>query len=87
MYDLIIIGAGAAGVFCAYELVKEKTDLKILMIEKGYPLNKRKCPKNLSKNVRKGFMGVAVIRMGNTMSQIISVVTLINILERMRPLN
>ncbi len=45
MYDLIIVGAGAAGVFCAYELVKDGTDKKILMIEKGYPLSKRKCPK------------------------------------------
>jgi uncharacterized FAD-dependent dehydrogenase len=52
MYDLIIVGAGAAGVFCAYELVKDGTDKKILMIEKGYPLNKRKCPKTLSKNVK-----------------------------------
>lgn len=49
MYDIILVGAGAAGVFCAYELVKDKTDKKILMIEKGYPLNKRKCPKTISK--------------------------------------
>jgi uncharacterized protein len=45
MYDIIIIGAGAAGVFCAYELVKNETDKKILMIEKGLPLDKRSCPK------------------------------------------
>lgn len=46
MYDLIIVGAGAAGVFCAYEMVKDETDKKILMIEKGYPLSKRRCPKS-----------------------------------------
>jgi len=46
MYDLIIVGAGAAGVFCAYEMVKDGTDKKILMIEKGYSLDKRKCPKS-----------------------------------------
>lgn len=45
MYDIIIIGAGAAGVFCAYELVKNESDKKILMIEKGLPLDKRSCPK------------------------------------------
>lgn len=49
MYDLIIVGAGAAGVFCAYEMVKDGTDKKILIIEKGYPLHKRKCPKTISK--------------------------------------
>lgn len=45
MYDIIIVGAGAAGVFGAYELVKDGTDQKILMIEKGLPLDKRACPK------------------------------------------
>ena len=34
-YDVIIIGAGPSGIFCAYELLKEKPDLKVLMIEKG----------------------------------------------------
>lgn len=51
MYDLIIVGAGAAGVFCAYELVKDGTNLKILMIEKGYPLSKRKCPKTKNSKI------------------------------------
>lgn len=45
MYDIILIGAGAAGIFAAYELVKDDTDLKVLMIEKGLPLSKRYCPK------------------------------------------
>ncbi len=45
MYDIIIVGAGAAGVFCAYECVKNYPDKKILMIEKGLPLDKRSCPK------------------------------------------
>lgn len=48
MYDLIIVGAGAAGVFCAYELVKDGANKKILMIEKGFTLQKRKCPKTVS---------------------------------------
>ena len=33
-YDVIIIGAGPSGILCAYELLKEKPDLKVLMIEK-----------------------------------------------------
>lgn len=43
-YDVLIIGAGPAGIFAAYELVKENPGLKILMIDKGRVLPKRKCP-------------------------------------------
>lgn len=48
-YDVIIIGAGPSGIFCAYELIEKKPDLKILMIEKGRPIEKRNCPKRLTK--------------------------------------
>ena len=34
-YDVIIIGAGPSGIFCAYELMRRKPDLKVLMLEKG----------------------------------------------------
>ena len=37
-YDVIIIGAGPSGIFCAYELIRQKPDMKVLMIEKGVPL-------------------------------------------------
>ena len=40
-YDVIIIGAGPSGIFCAYELLKEKPDLKVLMIEKGRSIESR----------------------------------------------
>ena len=43
-YDIIIIGAGASGVFMSYELAKLDTDAKVLMIDKGAPLQKRQCP-------------------------------------------
>ena len=49
-YDVIIIGAGPSGIFCAYELIKEKKDLNILMIEKGRPIEKRMCPKRTTKH-------------------------------------
>lgn len=48
-YDVIIIGAGPSGIFCAYELIRKKLDLKILMIEKGRPIEKRVCPKRTTK--------------------------------------
>ncbi len=48
-YDVIIIGAGPSGIFCAYELIEKRPDLKILMIEKGRPIEKRVCPKRTTK--------------------------------------
>ena len=44
-YDVIIIGAGPSGIFCAYELIHAKKDLKVLMIEKGRRIENRECPK------------------------------------------
>lgn len=44
-YDVIIIGAGPSGIFCAYELKRVNPDLKVLMIEKGRNIEKRQCPK------------------------------------------
>jgi len=43
-YDVIIIGAGPAGIFSALELLKQKEDIKILIIEKGKDIDKRVCP-------------------------------------------
>jgi uncharacterized FAD-dependent dehydrogenase len=45
VYDVIIIGAGPSGIFCAYELKERNQDLKILIIEKGRSIEKRFCPK------------------------------------------
>jgi len=44
-FDVIIVGAGPAGIFSALELV-DKTELSLLMLEKGPDINQRKCPAN-----------------------------------------
>jgi len=48
-YDIIIAGAGASGVFLSYELTKLDNTAKILMVDKGAPLEKRVCPIKLGK--------------------------------------
>ena len=44
MYDVIIVGAGPAGLFSAYELIESKKNLKILLLDEGKFANHRKCP-------------------------------------------
>lgn len=43
-YDVIIVGAGPAGIFAALELIKANGRLKVLMIEKGLDIDQRLCP-------------------------------------------
>lgn len=43
-YDVIIVGAGASGVFAAYEFTKLQTSKKVLIIDMGRPIEKRICP-------------------------------------------
>jgi len=43
-YDVIIVGAGPAGIFAALELVTAKQDISILILEKGRDINNRNCP-------------------------------------------
>lgn len=45
MYDLIIIGAGPAGIFTALEYKKADPEKKVLVLEKGRSIKKRICPK------------------------------------------
>ena len=48
-YDVIIIGAGPAGIFTALELMRQgyaiDDDHRILLVEKGKAVEKRHCPK------------------------------------------
>ena len=43
-YDILIIGAGPGGIFSAYELIRLDPSKRILVLEAGHPLSKRKCP-------------------------------------------
>ncbi|MFH1432683.1 MAG: NAD(P)/FAD-dependent oxidoreductase [archaeon] len=42
-YDVIIVGAGPAGLFCSLELAT-KSKMKVLVIDKGHDAMHRKCP-------------------------------------------
>ena len=42
---MIIIGAGPGGIFCAYELMRQRPDSRVLLVEKGRPIEERICPK------------------------------------------
>ena len=44
-YDVIYVGAGVANVISAYNLITKRPETKILMVEKGRDIKKRKCPK------------------------------------------
>ncbi len=43
-YDVIIIGAGPAGIFASYEFTLKAPQLKILLIDKGNDIYHRVCP-------------------------------------------
>lgn len=43
-YDIIVVGAGAAGAFLAYELTKLETKKKVLVIDGGRKVQNRTCP-------------------------------------------
>ncbi|TZE80862.1 NAD(P)/FAD-dependent oxidoreductase [Calorimonas adulescens] len=43
-YDVIIVGAGPAGIFASYELMEKRPGLKVLLLEKGRNIEGRNCP-------------------------------------------
>ena len=43
--DVLIIGAGPSGIFTALEMLKNGSKKKIMIVEKGLPVEKRHCPK------------------------------------------
>lgn len=71
-YDIIIVGAGPSGVFCAYKLITENPKLKIIILEKGRSIENRKCPKRVTGkcvncnpcNITTGFSGAGAFSDG-----------------------
>ena len=47
--DVVIIGAGPAGIFTALEMIKKGSRQKIIMVEKGQAVENRHCPKDKTK--------------------------------------
>ncbi|MGN0661288.1 MAG: NAD(P)/FAD-dependent oxidoreductase [Oscillospiraceae bacterium] len=46
--DLVIVGAGPAGIFTALEMIKLKSRQKIIIVEKGQAVENRRCPKKIT---------------------------------------
>ena len=47
--DIVIIGAGPAGIFTAIELIKKGSKQHIVIVEKGKAIEERHCPKEKTK--------------------------------------
>ena len=47
-YDVIVTGAGPAGIFTVLELSARYPDRQILLVEKGSPIGRRVCPKRIT---------------------------------------
>ena len=71
--DVLIIGAGPAGIFTALELLKNGSRKSITIVEKGRPVEKRSCPKTKTKkcvnckpycNITTGFSGAGAFSDG-----------------------
>lgn len=73
MQDVVIIGAGPAGLFAAYELINKNKNLKITLLDKGFLASNRHCPMNEKKipcincnpcNIMAGFGGAGTFSDG-----------------------
>ena len=47
--DVVIVGAGPAGIFTAIEMIRKGSNKKIIIVEKGQSIEKRQCPKSKTK--------------------------------------
>ena len=73
MQDVVIIGAGPAGLFAAYELINSNPNLKVTLLDKGFLAKNRHCPMNEQKipcqncnpcNIMAGFGGAGTFSDG-----------------------
>ena len=71
-FDVIIVGAGPAGIFTALEMLNNNSKKKILIVEKGHAIERRSCPKNKTGkcvgcspcNITTGFSGAGAFSDG-----------------------
>ena len=71
-YDVVIVGAGPAGIFTAIEMKRLGTNQSILIVEKGKAIEKRSCPKHKTGkcvgckpcNITTGFSGAGAFSDG-----------------------
>lgn len=47
-YDVVVIGAGPAGLFACYELINKNKNLNILLLDKGSKVTTRNCPMKIT---------------------------------------
>lgn len=50
-YDVVIVGAGPAGIFAALELMAARPELKVTILDKGRDIDARRCPQK-EKNIQ-----------------------------------
>ncbi|MBP5167056.1 MAG: FAD-binding protein [Oscillospiraceae bacterium] len=71
--DVLIIGAGPAGIFTAIEMIRRGSRKKITIVEKGKAVEDRSCPKSITKhcvncrpncNITTGFSGAGAFSDG-----------------------
>lgn len=70
--DVVIVGAGPAGIFTALEMIRKGSKKDIVIIEKGKPIENRSCPKDKTKacinckpcNITTGFSGAGAFSDG-----------------------
>ena len=76
-YDVIIVGAGPSGIFCAYELIEKNHAQNVLLIEQGKNIKKRTCPIEKAKkclhckpycSITSGFSGAGAFSDGKLLS-------------------
>jgi len=60
-YDVVIIGAGPAGLFSAYELITKNKKLKVALLDRGSCVKNRVCPMNKLKTACKNCNPCAIL--------------------------
>ena len=73
-YDIVVIGAGASGMFLGYEMIQLQSNKRVLIVDTGRPVHQRVCPISAGKvdhcinckpcNIMNGFGGAGTLSDG-----------------------